>query len=130
MTIEMTLLAWTLLLAVVQIFLPAMLRTRETGVAYNIGPRDAPGPEMGVVTGRLYRAQHNLFETLPLFIGAVLLAHVTQREGTLTTWGAALYLGGRVLYVPLYAFGIPGVRTAAFALALTGLLMVLLGVLG
>jgi uncharacterized MAPEG superfamily protein len=85
---------------------------------------------MGVVTGRLYRAQHNLFETLPLFVGAVLLAHVTHHEGTLTTWGAALYLGGRILYVPLYAFGIPGVRTAAFVLALTGLSMVLLAVLG
>jgi uncharacterized MAPEG superfamily protein len=130
MTIEMTLLAWTLLLAIVQIALPAILRTRETGLAHNLGPRDAPGPPVGIVTGRLYRAQKNLFETLPLFVGAVLLAHVTHREGTLTTWGAALYLGGRVLYVPLYAFGIPGVRTAAFMLALTGLAMVLLAVLG
>ena len=130
MTIEMTLLAWTLLLAVVQIVLPASLRTRETGVAYNLGPRDLPGPPLGIVTGRLYRAQHNLFETLPLFIGAVLLAHVTHRESTLTTWGAALYLGGRVLYVPLYAFGVPVVRTAAFGLALAGLAMVLLALLG
>jgi uncharacterized MAPEG superfamily protein len=129
MTIEMKLLAWTIVLAVVQIMLPATLRTRETGPAYNLGPRDTPGPPVGAVTGRLMRAQHNLFETLPLFIGAVLLAHVTNQEGTLTTWGAALYLGGRVLYVPLYAFGIPGVRTAAFVLALTGLLMVLAAVL-
>lgn len=129
MTIEMKLLAWTLVLAVVQIFLPATLRTRETGTAYNIGPRDTPGPPVGPVTGRLIRAQHNLFETLPLFIGAVLIAHVTDQESTLTTWGAALYLGGRVLYVPLYAFGIPGVRTAAFSVALTGLVMVLGAVL-
>ncbi|MEY4508442.1 MAG: hypothetical protein RLZZ450_564 [Pseudomonadota bacterium] len=129
MTIEMKLLAWTLVLAVVQILLPATLRTRETGPAYNMGPRDTPGPPIGTVTGRLIRAQHNLFETLPLFIGAVLLAHVTDREGALTTWGAALYFGGRVIYVPLYAFGIPGVRSAAFTLALTGLLMVLVAVL-
>jgi uncharacterized MAPEG superfamily protein len=130
MTIELKLLAWTLVLALVQIMLPASLRTRETGPAYNVGPRDTPGPPVGTVTGRLIRAQHNLFETLPLFIGAVLIAHVTHQESSSTTWGAALYLGGRLLYVPLYAFGVPVVRTAAFGVALAGLVMVLVAVLG
>jgi uncharacterized MAPEG superfamily protein len=32
-------------------------------------------------------------------------------EGAQTLWGTSLYLGARVLYVPLYAFGIPYVRT-------------------
>jgi uncharacterized MAPEG superfamily protein len=129
MTIELTLLTWTLLLAVVQIMVPATLRTRETGPAYNIGPRDTPGPPVGTVTGRFIRAQHNLFETLPLFIGAVLIAHVTHKEGTLTSWGAGLFFAGRVVYLPLYALGVPGLRTLSYTIALTGLLMVLAAVL-
>ena len=35
MTPELTLLGWTLVLAIVQILLPGMLRTSETGVDYN-----------------------------------------------------------------------------------------------
>ena len=130
MTAELTLLAWTLVLALVQIMLPAVLRTRETGTAYNVGPRDAPGPTVGTITGRAQRAQQNLFENLHLFAAAVLIAHVTGREGTLTAWGARLYLIGRVAYVPLYLAGVPVVRTGAWLVATTGLVMVLLVSLG
>jgi uncharacterized MAPEG superfamily protein len=125
MTTELTILAWTLVLAIVQIMLPATLRTRETGPEYNVGPRDTAGPPVGVLTGRLQRAEKNLFETLPLFIGAVLLAHVAGREGSQTLWGAALYLGARVVYVPLYALGVPVVRTVAWGVSFVGLAMVL-----
>ncbi len=131
MTQELTLLGWTLVLAIVQVLLPGMLRTRETGVDYNASPRDGPSPApVGVVTGRLLRAQHNLFETLPLFAAAVLIAHVAGREGTLTLWGAWLYLVARILYVPLYAAGIPYLRSAVWAVSFVGLLLVLFAILG
>lgn len=129
MTLELTILAWTLVLAVIQIMLPAMFRNRETGVAYNASARDEPGPPVGVVTGRLRRAQANLFETLPLFIAAVLIAHVAGREGTLTALGAGLFLAARVIYVPLYALGIPYVRSAVWLAAMAGLALVLLAIL-
>lgn len=130
MTTELTLLGWTLVLAIVQILLPALLRNREAGIAYNAGPRDAPGPPMGRFTARLSRAQHNLFETLPLFIAAVLIAHVAGRDGALTLWGAWLYFTARVAYVPLYALGVPVVRSLVWALALLGLFLILLALLG
>ncbi len=129
MTTELTILAWTLVLAIVQIFLPAGARNRETGVGYNAGPRDEPGPPVGKVTGRLQRAQANLYETLPLFAAAVLIAHVAHREGALTLLGAWTYLVMRIIYVPLYAFGVPGVRSVAWMLSLLGLAMVLFAVL-
>lgn len=124
MTPELTYLALTLLLAVVQIFLPAIGRTRQHGMGWNAGPRDQAVPAPGPITGRLQRAQSNLFETLPLFIGAVLIAHVVGEAGFLTYWGATLYFWARVLYVPLYAFGIP-LRGLAFIASLIGLLMIL-----
>ena len=129
MTIELKLLAWTLVLALVQIFLPSQFRTKETGTAYNAGPRDEPGPPVGIVTGRLQRAQQNLYETLPLFGFAILLAHAAGREGFLTATGAWLYVVARVLYIPIYARGIPYVRSAVWIVSLLGLLLVLFAVL-
>ena len=130
MTIELTLLAWTLVLALLQICLAGMLRTQETGTAYNVGPRDQPGPPTRPVTGRVQRAQANLFETLPLFVAAVLIAHVADRDGALTLWGCWMYLIARVVYVPLYAFGIPVARTLVFLVGTTGLGLVLAAILG
>lgn len=124
MTPELTYLALTLLLAVVQIFLPAVGRTLQYGVKWNAGPRDGVMPPPNVVTGRLERAQANLYETLPLFIGAVLIAHVAGEDGFLTYWGAALYFWARVAFVPLYAFGVTGLRSLAFLVSLAGLLMI------
>ncbi|WP_210485971.1 MAPEG family protein [Microvirga antarctica] len=125
MTTELTLLAWTLVLALVQIGLTAMLRTKETGSAYNAGPRDEPGPPVGPLTGRMQRAQRNLFETLPLFAAAILIAHVADRDGTLTRWGAMLYFWSRVAYVPLYAFGVPYIRSLVWMVGLGGTIMVI-----
>lgn len=129
MTTELTLLAWTLVLAVVQIFIPAHLRNLETGIPYNTSPRDEPGPPAGVITGRMRRAQRNLFETLPLFAAAILVAHVAGRDGTLTLWGAWVYLIARVVYVPLYAFGVPYLRSLTWLVSFFGLAAVLVAIL-
>ncbi|MFN7106581.1 MAG: MAPEG family protein [Brevundimonas sp.] len=125
MTTELTYLALTLILALVQIFLPAGARTVEFGSKWNAGPRDETPAAKKPLTGRLERAQSNLYETLPLFIGAVLIAHVIGAAGPLTLWGTALYFWARVVYVPLYAFGVPYVRSLVWVVSLAGLVMVL-----
>jgi uncharacterized MAPEG superfamily protein len=129
MTTELKLLAWTLVLALVQIALTAILRTRETGLAYNAGPRDEPGPPVGQLTGRMARAQKNLFETLPLFAAAILIAHIAGRENALTWWGAMLYFWARVVYVPLYALGIPYIRSLVWVAGLAGIVLIIWAVL-
>ena len=126
MTPEFTALAFVLILAIVQIFAAATARTMELGPKWNAGPRDEAAPAPGKLAGRLLRAQANLFETLPIFIAAVLMAHITGNDGgPLTLWGTHLYLFARVVYVPLYAFGVTGLRTLAFLISLAGLIMVL-----
>ena len=129
MTTELTLLAWTLVLALVQIMLVANLRTAETGIQYNASARDGEAPPPRPITARLQRAQANLFETLPLFIGAVLIAHVSGSEGDLTLWGCWMYLIARIVYIPLYAAGIPYVRSLVWLVSLAGLVMVLAAVM-
>lgn len=129
MTTELTLLGWTLVLALAQIFLFAGMRTWETGLGYNMSARDTAAPPMRPVTARLQRAQANLFETLPLFAAAVLIAHVAGRTGPDTLMGCQLFLAARVLYVPLYAFGVPIVRTVAWGVSLAGLIMIVKAIL-
>ncbi|OYX75630.1 MAG: hypothetical protein B7Y85_11860 [Brevundimonas sp. 32-68-21] len=89
MTTELTYLALTLILALVQVFLPAGARTVEFGSKWNAGPRD---------------------ETA---------------SSALTVWGSALYFWARVVYVPLYALGIPYIRSLVWLVSLAGLVMVL-----
>ena len=129
MTTELTILGWTLVLAIVQILLPAQFRTKETGVAYNASARDNEGPPVGKYTARLQRAQKTLFEPLPLFIAAVLIAHVANIHTIYTYWGAWIYMIARVGYVPLYAFGIPYIRSLVWVASMAGLCAIILSIL-
>ncbi|MDR5739706.1 MAPEG family protein [Caballeronia sp. LZ016] len=129
MTFELTLLAWTLVLALVQVLLPALVRNRETGIRYNTGPRDGPAPPPGKLAGRLMRAQANLFETLPVFAVAVLIVHVTGRENALTHYGALTYFVARVVYVPLYAAGVPFVRSLVWLISIVGIVQMLVPII-
>lgn len=125
MTPEFILLAFTLILALVQIGAAGMARTAELGGKWNAGPRDGATPPPGKVAGRLMRAQANLFETLPLFAAAVIMAHIAGKDGALTALGAHLYFFGRLIYVPLYAFGVPYIRSLVWLVAAAGLVLVL-----
>jgi uncharacterized MAPEG superfamily protein len=129
MTTELTLLAWTLVLATVQIALAATLRTMETGIWFNASARDGVALPPGKITARLQRAQANLFETLPLFAAAVLIAHTAGRHSGETVLGCQLYLAARVLYLPLYAAGVPVVRTLVWAVSVWGLIMLFKAIL-
>ena len=125
MTPEFILLALTLILALVQIGAAGAARTVELGGKWNAGPRDEAVPPPGKLAGRLIRAQANLFETLPIFAAAVIMAHIAGKDGQLTMIGTHLYFFGRLIYVPLYAFGIPYIRSLVWLVAAAGLVMVL-----
>jgi uncharacterized MAPEG superfamily protein len=130
MTIALSMAAWTLVLAFAQILLFDIARTRQYGLKWNTGPRDEEMPPLGPMPQRLKRAQDNLFETLPLFIGAVLIAHVAGRESATVSLGAQIYFWARVAYVPLYAFGVRQVRSLVWLVSIVGLGMVGSGILG
>jgi len=123
-TPELTMLAATLVLAFVLLFLPAAGRTMANGIEWNAGARDGLPARPGIITQRLERAQANMWETLPLFIGAVLIAHVTGEDGPLTFWGTQAFFWARLVYIPLYAFGVPFVRSIVWLIAMGGLVAV------
>jgi uncharacterized MAPEG superfamily protein len=127
MAIELYLLGATLVLALIQIMLTARFRTRQYGVKWNTGPRDEAMPPLDVLPARFLRAQQNLFETLPLFVGAVLGAAYANRLGPLTNIGAHLYFFGRLIYLPLYLSGVRYIRTLVWSAATIGLVLVIAG---
>lgn len=127
MPAEIQMLAWSILLALVQLFLAAALMTRQRGMKWNASARDGEAPPLTGVAGRADRALRNLLETFPLFAAAVLAVAVTGRSDAGTVFGAQLWFWARVLYVPLYLAGIPYLRSLVWAVALAGLVLVLAG---
>ncbi|HEX8661235.1 MAG TPA: MAPEG family protein [Brevundimonas sp.] len=125
MTPEFIMLAFVLILAIVQILAAGAARTAELGGKWNAGPRDGDVPPPGKMAGRLMRAQANLFETLPIFAAAVIMAHIAGKDGQLTFIGTHLYFFGRLIYLPLYAFGVPYIRSLVWLVATAGLVMVI-----
>ena len=79
--IELTILAWSVVLLFVHISLQGMLATCERGSAWNAGPRDGDMPALSPLAGRAERALANFKETYPAFVAAVLIVVVSGRTG-------------------------------------------------
>ena len=125
MTIELSILAWGCILAIVHIFATIRFKTRQYGSKWNVGARDEELPPPQPIVGRLSRAQANYFETFPIAIAAILIVHAAHLENRWTAVGAITWLAARVVYLPLYALGVPYLRSIAFIVSLVGLAMVI-----
>lgn len=130
MSTEMTMLAWTIVLALVQLVIAVLGAISQRGMGWALGTRDDPLLGLIGVPGRLERAFRNLMETFPLFAAAVLAVNAWGHGNGTTALGAQLYFWGRVVYVPVYAAGIPYLRTGVWTVAVVGIVMVLGGLLG
>lgn len=125
MNTELTVLAWGCVLALVHVFAAIRAKTAQYGSKWNMGPRDEELPPLNPVAGRLARAQTNFYETFPLYAAAALTvsyAHLTDRW---TAIGALVWIAARALYLPLYGFGVPYLRSVAWIASLIGIVMVL-----
>jgi len=123
MDIELQMLAWAMLLGIVHIFATSTAVTRERGTRWNASARDAEGKPLGVLAGRLQRAQGNFFETFPIFAAAAIAVVVADRQGSTSALAVQLYFWARVAYLPLYALGIPYLRSLVWLVSLVGVLM-------
>ena len=125
MTTELSVLAWGCLLGIIHIFIAVRFKTRQYGSKWNVGARDEALPPPDPMVGRLARAQANFFETFPMMAAAILIVTAAALESRWTAIGALLWLGARLVYLPLYAAGVPVVRTIVFLLSIVGIAMVL-----
>jgi uncharacterized MAPEG superfamily protein len=126
MAVELKLLGVAIVVGLVQLlWAAAAARAHQGDLKWAAGPRDTPMP-LGGVAARLDRAFWNFAETFPFFAAAVLACAAAGKLGSdLTVWGSAAYVVARAVYAPLYASGIPTIRTLVWLVAMAGLVMVL-----
>ena len=77
------------------------------------------------MTGRMMRAQANFQETFPIAIVALLGVVLANKTSATTALGGWIWLGARVVYLPLYAAGVPVIRTVVWTVGIAGLVMVI-----
>ncbi|PWB20620.1 hypothetical protein DCO49_18290 [Stenotrophomonas sp. SPM] len=121
MATELTLLAWAMLLGFVYIFAASAVVTHERGMKWNASARDAPDVPLSPLAGRLKRAQANFFETFPFFAAAAIAVVVAGRSNETTVLAAQVYFWARVVYLPLYAAGVPYVRSLVWVVSIVAI---------
>jgi len=125
MSIELWTLFGAMILGLVHLTAASFSFKAQVGNAYTVGARDGDLRPTGVA-GRLDRAQRNFLETFAIFAAAILILEALGRSGGwLSVSGALVYLAGRLLFLPLYAAGIPWLRTFSWNAATLGLVMVM-----
>ena len=123
MTADISALLATLLLAFVLTLAPGLYNILRVGGVRMAGNRDDVPPLEGW-GARSQRALSNLYESLPIFIALILIAHVMERSNEATALGAQLFLWGRVGHAALYIAGVPWLRSLAYMVAVVGMVMI------
>src|SRR3954468_2662184 len=124
-SIEVQMLLWSVVLGLAHLIIATTMSNKDRGLAYNISSRDLPPAPVSAVTARLLRAFENFKETFVFFAVAVLAVAVTARQSPNSALGAQLYFWARLVYIPVYAAGIPVLRTLVWTASFVGLIMVL-----
>lgn len=128
MYLEIQLLVCAVALTLVQLVVAVLGSITQVGLPPLVGNREGLAEFTGWV-GRAHRAHRNMLESLVLFAALVLVAHAAGRENAQTALGSQLFVGGRTAFAAIYLIGIPYLRTAAWALALAGLVLIFLQVI-
>ena len=126
---EIAVLGWSVILLIVHIAAQTVALARDTGAAYALSSRDEPR-DVSPLTGRLTRGLRNFIETYPAFIGLALALAVTGKHGGLGATGALVWFWARVVYVPVFAAGIAGLRTGVWTVSMIGLVLMLIQLMG
>jgi uncharacterized MAPEG superfamily protein len=129
LSLELHVLCLSVILGFVHIVLASHSASLQRGYRWAASSRDQQLPPLTGMAARLGRALSNFLETFPFFAAMVLVAHVSSAYGSLSKWGALLYFGGRLVYLPLYAFGVYLVRSLVWNVATAGIFLLLASVL-
>jgi uncharacterized MAPEG superfamily protein len=126
---ELRMLGFSVVVGLVHIIAAAHSASLQRGYRWTASTRDQPVPPLLGTAGRLARALSNFSETFPLFAALVLAVVMAGKSSQLSEWGAGLYFGARVLYLPLYAFGVPLIRSLVWNVAAFGIALLVFALL-
>jgi uncharacterized MAPEG superfamily protein len=120
---ELTCLELSVLLWVAHVLVVAGTAEFAMSFQYLVSSRDKPPAPKGLVYGRAQRALTNYVEGFTAF-AALDLAFITLH------WSAGIWptvwIVARIVYLPLYVFGVIYVRSLVWGVSLLGIVMMLI----
>ncbi|MEO1187646.1 MAG: MAPEG family protein [Pseudomonadota bacterium] len=122
MPFELQVVVLTTLILFILLMLQGTLVPLNQGFAWGLGSRDAPRDKTAFQE-RSARTIANHIEGMLLFVPLALIVERLQLSSALTIWGAGLYLGGRVAFASFYLLGLPYLRSAAWGVAVLGIIL-------
>ena len=129
MTVELTMLAYSVGLLIILILIQASAGIGQYGAVPLAGPRNnLPPPKP--FPARAKRVVDNHREGLTMFAPLVLIAAIAGVHTDKTVLGAELFFYARVAHAVIYLLGLPLVRPLTWAVGLLGTLMMLAAILG
>jgi uncharacterized MAPEG superfamily protein len=127
MSIELTLLIWSTTLFAGYVGVQSILYRIQHGLLFANGNRDNEAPP-NIWNTRAEWALRNLLETYVVFVALAVATELSGRSDALTQWGAQLYFWARWIYLPLYIFGVPYIRSLVWLVSAGGLIAMFFGV--
>lgn len=128
MSVELSWLSATVALFIVYILGEVVTGNRQYPLKDLLGSRDGLAPP-GPACGRAKRATANMIEAMCIFTPLVLIVELSGRANEWTALGCAIFFAARLLFAPLYWFGVPVLRSLVFGVGMAGLIMIFLQVL-
>ena len=123
MSVELTMLAYSVALLFGLIMIQAVVGVLAQGLPEMAGARDALPPPKPF-QARMKRVVDNHREGLTLFAPLILAAAVAQISNPWTVLGAQLFFYARVVHALLYVVGVPWIRPLAWAVGIAGTVLV------
>lgn len=129
MTIELTMLVYSVALLFLLILIQALAGVLAQGLPEMAGSRDNL-PEPKAFQARTKRLVDNHREGLALFAPLVLVAAVAHISNPATVLGAQLFFYARVVHALLYLVGVPWIRPLAWGVGIAGTVLVFAPLIG
>jgi uncharacterized MAPEG superfamily protein len=124
MSVELTYLLWSALLAIVQLLIASAGTLGQIGLTSAVGNReDMPQSFPGWV-GRARRAHANLIENLIIFAVLVIVAHLAERNNDMTALGSMVFFWARVGFAAAYILGITWIRSLLWFVGFVGTILI------
>jgi uncharacterized MAPEG superfamily protein len=129
MTIELTMLVYSVALLFLLILIQALSGVLAQGLLPMAGSRDnLPDPKP--FQARTKRIVDNHREGLVLFAPLVLVAAVAHISNPMTVLGAQLFFYARLVHALLYLSGVPWIRPLAWGVGIAGTVLVFAPLVG
>ncbi len=127
MSVELTLLVWSTVLAFAYLGVQLTLYRIDYGVEHANSQRDHERPP-NKWTMRGQRALANFLETYGIFIALAVATEMSGRSDGLTQCGADIWFWARWAYLPAYFIDINQMRSLIWTISFLGLVLMFFGV--